>query len=93
MFKKSQNQTWKARYRYFHIGNMHCLHHIFNKLKSTDITIYKWASSKWYAWSDIKKASWIFSKKTFNVFFYFHLNAQIETSTWYIQGLIVLFSL
>jgi len=26
--------------------NMHYLHHIFNKLKSTDITIYKYASSK-----------------------------------------------
>jgi len=29
---------------------MHYLHHIFNKLKSTD-TIYKYASSKSNAWS------------------------------------------
>jgi len=36
MFKKSQIQTWNARYRYLHtkIKVMHCLHHIFNKFKS-----------------------------------------------------------
>jgi len=35
MFKKSQNQTWKARYQYLHvkITVMHYLQHTFNKFK------------------------------------------------------------
>jgi len=49
-------------------------------------------SSKSDVWSNIKKPVRSFLK-TFNVFLYFHQNVQIETSTWYIQGLAVFFSL
>jgi len=44
MFKKSQNQTSKTRYRHLHIKTkVICiyLHHVFNKLKFIDNTIYK----------------------------------------------------